>query len=257
MRRSACVFAALAALALAAPPPGQLFNLSSFQLQLPVSNGGGGVEIIQPSALATYTSEFFYTDANNGNAMTFWAPENGAHTSGSSYPRSELRQIPNWYFKGHSEMNVTMSVAKLPTGGAITVGQVHADGLSGHCSIIIELEYQTGDLNAHLRDSACKGVTKKVGTGYKLGDTFRYTLRVDGTSVSVVTDTGSMAPYAYSWPTIGGIATDKVPIYFKVRFFWRRRSVRESRPGHRANIQVPPPHIAGRRLHSNGVVVVC
>ena len=54
---------------------------------------------------------------------------------------------------------------------------------------------------------------------YKLGDTFRYTLRVDGTSVSVVTDTGSMAPYAYSWPTIGGIATDKVPIYFKVRFF--------------------------------------
>jgi hypothetical protein len=215
VRACAALLAAALSASAAPPPPGKLFNLSSFQLQLPVSNGGTGVEIIQPNALATFTSEFFFTDEGNHNAMTFWAPENGAHTSGSSYPRSELRQIPNWFFKGRSEMNVSMSVAKLPTGGAITVGQVHADGLSGHCSIIIELEYQLGDLNAHLRDSACKGVTKKVGSGYKLGDTFRFTLRVDGTSVSVVTDTGAMPPYAYSWATIGGIATDKVPIYFK------------------------------------------
>ena len=200
------------------PPPGKLYNISSFQLQLPVSDGSGGVVIISPPALATYTSEFFFTDAKNGYAMTFWCPENGAHTKGSSYPRSELRQQPNFFFDGHSELNVSMSVAQLPTGGAITVGQLHADGLTGSCSILIELEYDDdrgGKLWARLRDSACGTVSKMVGSGYNLGDTFSYTLRVDGRAVSVVTDSGSMAPYSYSWATIGGIPTGEVPMYFK------------------------------------------
>ena len=202
------------ALAFAAPPPpGQLFDLSHFQLQLPVASGNG-VLIIQPAELKSYTSAYFYTNATT-NAMTFWCPENGAHTSGSSYPRSELRQQPNFFFKGRSQMNVSLSVEKLPTGGAITIGQVHVDGISGHCSIIIELEYQDGDINAHLRDSACKGITKKVGSGVVVGQSFSYTLTVDGTNTVVETDSGSMPPYEYNWD-IDGTPIEQVPIYFKV-----------------------------------------
>ena len=247
MRRSCAwlvVACAAAAAAAPPPPPGALFNLSSFQLQLPTSNGQGGVTVISQPELATYTSAYFYTNATT-KAITFWCPEDGAHTSGSSYPRSELRQIPNWHFKGRSQLNATMAVLKLPSGGSITIGQVHADGLQGHCSIIIELEYTNGDIIAHLRDSACKGVTKKVGSGYALGQSFSYTLTIDNTLATATTDSGGMAPYdceycaaatrracapaaaspcaphcslphnADSWSSIGGVATDKLPIYFK------------------------------------------
>jgi hypothetical protein len=175
----------------------------------------GGVTVISQPALATYTSPYFFTNSST-NEMTFWCPENGAHTSGSSFPRSELRQIPNWYFKGHSQLNVTMRVSKVPSTGSITIGQVHADGLQGHCSIVIELEYTNGDIDAHLRDSACKGVTKKVGSGYALGESFSYSLTIDGTLATASSDSGTMAPYDYSWPTIGGIPTEQVPIYFKL-----------------------------------------
>jgi len=57
----AASFFARAAWAAHAPqaPPGALFNLTSFKLQLPISDGKGGVvEVLQP-ALATYTSQFF------------------------------------------------------------------------------------------------------------------------------------------------------------------------------------------------------
>ena len=201
MRLCACLALAASAAAVSAPPPGALFNLSSWQLQLPTSNGAGGVTIISMPALASYSSEYFYTNATT-SAMTFWCPENGAHTSGSSYPRSELRQIPNWHFKGHSQLNVTMSVLKLPTGGSITIGQVHADGLSGHCSIIIELEFSDGEIVAHLRDSACKGVTKKVGSGVALGQSFSYSLTIDGTLATAATDSGGMAPYDCEVPRV-------------------------------------------------------
>jgi hypothetical protein len=218
MRRAflAAVLLGAARAAAPPPPPGALFNLSSFQLQLPLSNGRGGVEIIQPAALATYTSEYFYTDAAT-RAMVFWAPENGAHTSGSMYPRSELRQIPNFFLSGRSQLNVTMAVRQLPSTGAITVGQIHFDKVSGSCSIVIELEYQApGNLVAHLRDAACRGVLKTVGSGYRLGESFSFSLTVDGLAVQAASDSGTMAPYAYDWPISGcGEPAGKCPLYFK------------------------------------------
>ena len=149
--------------------------------------------------------------------MTFWAPENGAHTGGSSYPRSELRQIPNFVLAGHSQLNVSMSVLKLPTGGAITVGQIHFDKISGHCSIVIELEFQApGNLVAHLRDSQCNGITKTIGSGYSVGASFSYSLTINGLYVQATSDTGTMAPYAYDWAITGcNQPIGMCPLYFK------------------------------------------
>ena len=201
-----------------APAPGSLFNLSSWVLQLPIADGKGGVVEIKQPALETYTSAYFFTDPQT-QAMTFWAPEDGAHTSGSSYPRSELRQVPDITLEHAAQLNVTMSVTKVPSGGAITVGQIHFSSISGHCSIVIELEYDAGDLIAHLRDSACKGISKTVGKGYALGERFSYALTILGggsLSVSAISDTGSMPPYKYDWAIGGcGQATGKCPLYFK------------------------------------------
>src|SRR5262245_28267130 len=76
-----------------AATPGQNFNLSSFKLQTPIASGGGVLEISQPQ-LASYTSSNFY--ANSDGPMVFFTPVTGATTEGSSYPRSELRQLTEW-----------------------------------------------------------------------------------------------------------------------------------------------------------------
>jgi hypothetical protein len=193
------------------PPPGAVFNLSAWTLQLPVSDGHGGVVEIKEPQLDTYTSEYFYTNGSSANnAMTFWCPEDGAHTSGSSYPRSELRETADWTFIGTNRLNVTIAVLEEPTGGAITIGQVHVDGLSHSCSIVVELEWESGDIVAHLRDDQCNPVSKMVGTGYAIGDPVHYSIGIDGLDAFASTDTGSMPPYSYSW------MNTSVPIYFKV-----------------------------------------
>lgn len=152
------LLASTAVVAAALAPPGQLFNLSNWDLQLPVSNGNGGVVVISQPALASYTSEYFYTNASDGNSMTFWAPINGAHTSGSSYPRSELRELIDFNYSGTHILSVNMTVFEVPPNGKITIGQAHFDGVTRACSIFCELEWQpVGSIVSHVRDEASKG----------------------------------------------------------------------------------------------------
>ena len=216
LRRSAAALLAASAASSAAaapPPPGKLCNLSSDTLQLPVAGKGGGVEEISAQPLAAgYSSAYFFTDPAD-DAMTFFCPQDGAHTSGSSFPRSELRQQPDWDLRasGRHVLNATVSVEQTTATKQITIGQAHIDGVSGHCSIFVELEWADGDVVAHLRDKNCNGVSKTVGSGLKLGDKFSYSIAVAGDAAVVTTDRGGapMAPYAYSW------LPANTPVYFK------------------------------------------
>lgn len=77
--------------------PGQVLNLTNWKLQLPVGNGANpptAQEIKQPQ-LRTYKNASYFSAASNCNGVTFTAPVNGVTTSGSSYPRSELREMTN------------------------------------------------------------------------------------------------------------------------------------------------------------------
>lgn len=194
MLRASSALVLLLPVALAVAPPGQLFNLTGWELQLPVSNGKGGVVEISQPALATYTSEYFYTNVTD-NSMTFWAAVNGAHTSGSSYPRSELRELLDFNYSGTHVLNVSMRVLEVPTNGKITIGQAHFDGVSGDCSIFCELEWQSGTVVSHVRDQSCNNVNMVLpGTPFALGEHFSYTIRVNGNVLSVSTSRGAVAP---------------------------------------------------------------
>lgn len=192
-------------------PPGQYFPvLTQFSLQTPYPSGGG-VEIIKQPALMTYNDSVFYagTLSSGTLAMFFWTPEDGAHTSGSKYPRSELSENILWTFSGTNVMNASVTVMEVPAGDSITIGQVHLNGVSGSCSICIELEWSAGDIIAHYRDSSCGSQKQTVGTGYKIGDVVNYELTIIGTQASAKTGTGS-----YSWDA--GSWQPKAPLYFKV-----------------------------------------
>ncbi len=69
-------------------PPGENFDLSYWKLQRP-----NGTERDEDALTSGYSNDTdFYTDPVSG-AMVFWCPNNGSTTSGSTYPRSELREM--------------------------------------------------------------------------------------------------------------------------------------------------------------------
>jgi len=142
---------------------------------------------------------------NTDGSINFWAPQNGAHTSGSLYPRSELRELKDWTIAGTHQMNVTVRVTKEPQNGAIVIGQVHVDGISGSCSVILELEWNSGTINAHVRDKSCNNVQFVVGKNIPLGAQFQYYVEVTNMALTVQTTYGStttsMKPYSYNWST--------------------------------------------------------
>lgn len=73
----------------------------------------------------------------------------------------------------------------------------------------MEFEWDHGDLAAHLRTAACGGHTETIAAGLALGETFDYSIVVDGKTVSVTTSRGAIKPYKYGW------MNNSVPIYFK------------------------------------------
>lgn len=129
------LLASLAAAATVLTMPSQYFDLSHWKLTLPVDGDGGtsGVAAeLQPLQLTDYASGWFRM-GSSGRTLEFWAPVSGAVTSGSHYPRSELREMrdpgddnANWTTAGHSALKAKCLVRQVPTStGKVVVGQIH------------------------------------------------------------------------------------------------------------------------------------
>jgi hypothetical protein len=73
--------------------PAQILDLTNWKITLPVDNvgtfSGTAVEVKQPQ-LATFSDAYFFV---GGGGVVFHTPVEGARTSGSNYPRSELREM--------------------------------------------------------------------------------------------------------------------------------------------------------------------
>ena len=203
------VLAGLTAAA-AITPPASLLNLTSWDLQLPLADGKGGVVTIPAKDLGTYSSQFFFANDTDSSAV-LWCPINGAHTSGSDYPRSELRQRPDFSFSGTHVLNVTMAMLSVPSGSKkVTIGQVHVDGISRACSIVSEFEYAAGGkLVNNVRTADCKDLQFTVGSTVPLGELFSFSLSIVGQTLRVWTSVGSLPDYEWPW------MNTSVPIYFK------------------------------------------
>lgn len=109
--------------------PGQVIDLANWKLTLPTGDDEDPTEIKQPS-LATYSKNPYFVV--NGNSVQFRAPVNGVTTGGSSYPRSELREMngtenASWSSSsGTHTLVVKEAFTKLPAEKPQVVGaQIH------------------------------------------------------------------------------------------------------------------------------------
>ncbi len=128
--------------------PSQILDLTNWKLQLPTNAEGTFTgryaEVLQP-ALARYSLAPYFVV--RGDAVQFRAPTNGLTTSGSMYPRSELREMTEggktqaaWSTTdGTHTMTIEQAITAVPTVKKhVVAGQIH-DGTTD--VITIRLEY--------------------------------------------------------------------------------------------------------------------
>jgi len=141
-------------------PPANFFDLSRWKLQLPIDPNGllsgtnlGVMEILTPQLLAGYFSDYFYSGADG--AMTFWSPVTGA-TSGTSYPRSELREMLNpndtsvdWTGQGVHTMTAQCQVLQVPSSGQVCIGQIKA--FTGNTFPLVFMLYNNGVVQGRIK----------------------------------------------------------------------------------------------------------
>ena len=181
-------------------PPGSNFDLSHWYLQLPTAGGvltgtGGSVDSASTSQLiGGFTNNYFYTAADG--AMTFWVPDNGATTSGSSHPRSELREelSPgdtgfNWSLYGTHVLTATCVVSNVPSDtGKVCIGQIHEPNIKPDGSASANNEHMImfdlfnkkiyANINLDGDQSSSFSKTFISGTNVALGRPINYTMSV-------------------------------------------------------------------------------
>jgi hypothetical protein len=160
--------------------PSQILNLTNWKVTLPTGASERPTEVKQP-ALATFAVSPWFKVTSTCNGVQFRAPVNGVTTSGSSYPRSELREMKNngadnaaWSStSGTHTMIVSQSIKNLPADKPhVVAGQIHdgSDDVS-----VFRLEgsklYVTNGDDSHY---------KLVTSSYVLGTKFEAKFVVSG-----------------------------------------------------------------------------
>lgn len=115
--------------------PSQVLNLTNWKLTLPVntSHAGAPDEFLQPELSGFTNPDYFYVNTAQ-DGVVFTAHCGGYTTSGSGYPRSELREMTgngssqaSWATtSGTHTMEIRQAVTHLPAVKPhVVVGQIH------------------------------------------------------------------------------------------------------------------------------------
>jgi Ca2+-binding RTX toxin-like protein len=115
--------------------PSSYFDLSGWKIALPVDASGGSVgKAVEITNLQGFEDIRYFYETSSG-AMVFRANVGGARTTGSSFARSELREMngnaaAGWNLETGGFMTATLAVNEAPTllngnSGRMVIGQIH------------------------------------------------------------------------------------------------------------------------------------
>jgi hypothetical protein len=182
-------------------PPGGNFNLSTWELQLPIGSPGSPTTISSSKLVGDngYSNPaYFWSDKTDGS-MTFWDPESGVTTPNSSYPRSELREMntngsaADWPLSGTNTLSAELRVVSVTS--SVCVGQVHLGTGGSSTKPLLELYYHSnGDVVLGLENSPSGGQTSHTLTNVPLGTHWTYKIAVVGHEIEVTVN-GSTHSY--------------------------------------------------------------
>lgn len=199
--------------------PSQLINLTNWKLTLPIGSSEKPAEIKQP-ALSTYKSDPYFLVTADGSGVRFRAPVNGVTTSGSGYPRSELREMSNggttnasWSStSGTHTMFLDQAITSVPqTKKHVVSGQIHD---AGDDVIVIRLEYPNLYVNVDGKNAY------KLDSNYTLGKRFTVKFVVSGGQTKVYYNNSASPVYTLNKSYSGA--------YFKAGAYTQSNCSKES-----------------------------
>lgn len=163
--------------------PADVLDLTNWKITLPTGSSGSPTEIKQPT-LDSYSIDPYFLVASGGTAVQFRAPVNGVTTSGSSYPRSELREMTSngtanasWSStSGTHTLIVNQAITALPADKPhVVAGQIHdsSDDVTVFRLEGSSLYVTNGDTTHH----------KLITSNYVLGTPFEAKFVVSGGQV--------------------------------------------------------------------------
>lgn len=165
--------------------PSDVFDITNWYLTLPTGIENSPDLIRQP-ALKTYSSEYFHLN-DTRNAVVFKAHTGGATTSGSDYPRSELRELKpggDWSSSsGIHMMYIKQAITALPTyQKSVVIGQIHN---ASDDVIVIRLDGTRLYINAHTKSGNGGVVNTDLLTYYQPGRVFTIKFEVQNNKTKV------------------------------------------------------------------------
>ncbi|AKU15153.1 polysaccharide lyase family 7 protein [Luteipulveratus mongoliensis] len=111
--------------------PADVLDLTNWYEGLPIGEDEDPKDVMQPE-LATYGIDPWFTATDDCTGVQFRAAVNGVTTSGSSYPRSELREMDgsdkaSWSStEGTHTMVINEAITHVPEGRPnVVAGQIH------------------------------------------------------------------------------------------------------------------------------------
>jgi hypothetical protein len=156
--------------------PANILNLTNWKITLPIDGSDGGSdadEVAQP-ALATYSIDPYFKNNSDNSGVIFRAHTGGATTSGSGYPRSELREMTNngttnasWSSSsGTHTMEIDEAITHLPVVKPhIVAGQIHD---ANDDVIVFRLENQKLFIDINGDDGPTLTSSYVLGTRFKV-----------------------------------------------------------------------------------------
>jgi hypothetical protein len=206
-----------------APPPApaltpsKLLGLTNWKVTLPVAGANGSAAEIKQPQLGTYSDNYFHLNGAQ-NGVVFNAPVNGVTTSGSSFPRSELREMSggqsaSWSsVSGTHTMVVRQAITHLPGRGRIVSAQIHDAS-----DDVIEIYLNGSTLSVKANGGQTVGT---LNPAYVLGTPF--TLQITAANgIITVTYNGATT---VSYPSVGS------GYYFKAGAYTQSNMSYESDP---------------------------
>ena len=162
--------------------PAELIDTKEWYLTLPTGKEGSP-DTVEGSELANYHSKFFeLTQARDG--IVFTANAGGATTSGSHYPRSELREMngeekASWDGrKGTHVMELDQAITKTPEAKPdVIAGQIH-----GTSDDLMQIHLSGKELTVKYADGKKK---VSLDDDYQLGTRFKVKIESSGGHVKV------------------------------------------------------------------------
>lgn len=175
--------------------PAQVLNLTNWKVTVPLGGSEKPTEIKQPE-LATYKLDPWFIAVSGG--VRFRAPVNAVTTSGSNYPRSELREMTNngeknasWSSNsGTHTMFLEQAITAVPEKKKhVVAGQIHD---ADDDVIVVRLEYPTLYVNVDGKN------LHTLDSDYTLGERFKVKFVVSDNQTKIYYNDSSDPVYTLS-----------------------------------------------------------